>query len=305
MRSAPLRRAEHSATPTVGTALAGAAALLKGETPSPQRDAELLLAHVSKQPREYVLAHREAELSLRQQRAFTSLVRRLTEGIPLSYLTGTKEFYGRTFIVTPAVMVPRAETEAVVTESLRFLDQAAELHPIVADIGTGSGVLAVTIAVEAPRARVAATDKSPAALTVARRNARKHRVSGRMTFIESDLLTEIPPELSPHLIAANLPYVLSDELKHAGEKLETRGLTWEPKAALDGGPDGLFVIRRFFAQLKRTPEIKKTLQSLVLEHSPTQQRTITELAYDTLPKFQSRAVTPFVTSWTKTASGSG
>lgn len=319
---------------TIAAALTGAYALLRGETPSPQLDAELLLGHVVKQPREYVLAHREALISAFQQRAFTSLVHRRAEGVPLPYLTGRVEFYGREFVVTPAVMVPRPESEAATEEAVRLLGEVSSFvrhpdlepvegegsrrdssspsapqndrsgrSPIVADIGTGSGVLAVSIAAEVPRARVVTTDKSAAALVVARRNARKRKVARRMTFIESDLLTEIPPELAPTMIVANLPYVPMDDLKRAGNTLETRGLLWEPRKALDGGPDGLFVIRRFFAQLKRpstlNTELLTCLNYLVLEHAPAQRRRILELAHDALPDFAPHEVTPFVTSWTK------
>lgn len=284
---------------TIGATLTGAAALLRGETSSPELDAELLLASVMKQPREFVLSHRETPLSSREQRAFASLVRRRAEGIPLPYLMGTKEWYGRTFRVTPAVLIPRAETEAIVEEARTLLDETSIPHPIVADIGTGSGVIAVSIAAEASRTRVVATDASAAALVVARQNARRHKVSRRVTFIKSDLLTEIPPELSPNLIVANLPYVTSEHLQYAADHLDTLGLTFEPQKALDGGPDGLFVIRRFFAQVTRAPRIKKTLQSLILEHSPAQRRRILELAHDALPDFKPHEVSPFVTSWSR------
>ncbi len=315
---------------TLGAALAGAHALLRGETASPQLDAEVLLAHVLKQPREYILAHREAAVSAPQQRSFTSLIRRRAEGVPLPYLTGHIEFYGREFIITPTVMVPRPESEAVVAEAIRLFWETSPLHPtpdtlhpIVSDIGTGSGILAVSIAAEVPRARVVATDKSAAALVVARRNARKHKVAKRMTFIESDLLTEIPPELAPTMIVANLPYVPTDELKNAGGRLETRGLLWEPRKALDGGPDGLFLYRRFFRQLAahmprpqglrggnpwgrsltrpQGPRVGdpwgRPLRNLVLEHSPAHRRPLLELAHDALPEFRPHDVTPFVTSW--------
>ena len=288
---------------TPGSVLNGAEALLKRASPSPQLDAELLLASVLKQPRTYVLAHRADPLPARATRNFTSLVRRRAEGIPLPYLTRTKEFYGRTFVVTPAVLIPRPETEAVAEEALRILGTTSELRTVVADIGTGSGVLAVTIAADAPRARVVAADFSAAALEIARRNARRHKVARRITFIESDLLTEIPPELAPHLMVANLPYVPTDELKHANEKPETRGLTFEPQRALDGGPDGLHVIRRFFAQIlrlntQRSPLLTR-LQALVLEHSPPQRRAVTELAHKALPALRPREAAPMVTTWTR------
>lgn len=305
----------------IGAVLTGATALLRGETPSPALDAELLLAHLLKQPREFVLAHRSDPLPASRARAFTGLVRRRVEGVPLAYLFGQWGFYNRTFTVTPAVMVPRPESEAIVDEAVRLCDTTRPLHPIVTDIGTGSGVLAVSIAAEAERVRVVAADRSPAALAVARRNARRHKVLRRITLTESDLLNEFPPELAPHLIVANLPYLPSDELQRAGDPpssrrelrsctglrgaghLETRGLTWEPKTALDGGPDGLFVIRRLLAQLAklrtRNSELSASVQHLILEHSPSQRRRLLVLAHDALPDFTPHAVTPFVTSWTR------
>lgn len=288
-----------TAPTTIGATLAGAAALLRGATSSPQRDAELLLTHVVKRTREELIAHREDILTSKTARAFTSLIRKRAEGIPLPYITGRMEFYGREFFVTPAVLIPRPETEAIVAETLRLLDTIEHLHPIVADIGTGSGVIAVSIAAETPRTTVVAADRSAAALAIARRNARRHRVSRRVTLIESDLLSEFPPELHPHMLVANLPYVPADELKRAGETLDTRGLTFEPPEALDGGPDGLFVIRRFCTQLRRTAPFRASLHHLILEHNPKQRRTTVELVHAVLPQFRPREVSPFVTSWTQ------
>lgn len=284
---------------TLSAALTGATALLHGETPAPELDAELLLAHVLKRPRAYVLAHRDESLPPAATRVFTSLVRRRAEGVPIPYLTGHTEFYGRPFFVTPAVMVPRPESEAIVEEAVRVLDVMPIPRQIVTDIGTGSGVLGVSIAAEAARVHVVATDKSAAALLVARRNARKHKTATRMTFIESDLLTEIPPDLAPTMIVANLPYVPHEELKHAGDSPDTRGLAFEPQKSLDGGPDGLFMFRRFFAQLKRMRTLRENLQHLILEHSPGQRRRILELAHDALPDLSPREVTPLVTHWHK------
>lgn len=286
---------------SIGAALAGAAALLRGATRSPQLDAELLLAHVLKRTRAELLTRREDSMPTHAARAFTSLVRRRGEGVPIPYLTGKSEFYGRTFTITPAVLIPRPESESIIEETLHVLDDSAELHPIVADIGTGSGILAVTIAAEAPRTRIVATDRSPAALKSARRNARRYKVARRITFVESDLLTEIPTDRAPHLLVANLPYVPADELKRAGETPDTAGLTFEPPGALDGGPDGLFVIRRLFAQLKRLTDqtLASSIQYLILEHSPAQRRRVLELAHDALPDFRPHEVSRFVTRWTR------
>lgn len=311
MRTPPNRGAfGRGIAPTIGAAVQGAEALLRGKTSSPRLDAELLFAFLLKHPREFVIAHRDEPVHPKISRAFSSLVRRHAEGVPLPYLTGTVEFHGRPFFVSPTVMIPRPESEAVIDGALKFLDERPLMprapspvpHPVIADIGTGSGALAVSIAAEVPRVHVVVTDISETALAVARRNARRYRVAARMSFIKSDLLTEIPSELAPTLIVANLPYLTEDELKRAGDSLDTRGIAFEPQKALDGGPDGLFVIRRFFAQLKRSYSLLPTPYSLtfmILEHSPAQRRRILELAHGALPAFRPREVSPFVTSWTQ------
>lgn len=302
---------------TIGAAIKGAAVLLRQETSSPQLDSELLLSHILKQPREYLLAHRDETVEKKLDDKFNDLVERRRQGIPLAYITGTKEFYGRLFSITPAVLVPRPESEAIVDETLRILDQASILHPTIADIGTGSGVLAVSIAAEAPRVRIAATDISENALLVARRNARKHKVSRQITFIKSDLLNEVPKNLLPKIIIANLPYVPKEDLvkvhSYFSDKnkarnisfddkqslLDQRGLIFEPTRSLDGGPDGLFTIRRFFKQLSSNTDIKNNLEHLILEHLPEQRRAIVQLAYETIPELKPRKVNSFVTSWSR------
>jgi release factor glutamine methyltransferase len=263
-------------------------------------ESDLLLAAILKQSREFLLAHGRDDVLPRHARKFQHLLRERRRGVPLPYLTGEKEFFGRTFIVTPAVMIPRPETEALAEEALRRVRAMDLSRPIVADIGTGSGVLAVTIAVETHRTRVVAVDRSGAALNVARRNARHHHALRRITFLESDLLQEIPEELTPHIIVANLPYVSSEHLKHAGDHPDTRGLAFEPQRALDGGPDGLYVIRRFFAQFRRFPHIRSSFHHLILEHSPTERHRILELAGSALPELAPHEIAPFATCWTRT-----
>ncbi len=278
------------------------AASLMGASTSPQLDSELLLACVLASPREALVAHDENRVSPRAQNRYRRLLAERRRGVPLPYLMGTKEFFGRPFVVTPAVLVPRPETEAVAVEALRLLHTpSSSRHPVVADIGTGSGVLAVTITRERPSVRLVAVDRSAPALAVARRNARKHRVLKRIVFLESDLLQKIPDDLTPDIIVANLPYIPSDHLRHAGAHPDTRGLLFEPFRALDGGPDGLYVLRRFFAQLKRMAHIRDHVQHLILEHSTPQRRRILEIAHDALPEFQPYIVSPFVTRWTRRA----
>ena len=158
---------------------------------------------------------------------------------PLPYVLGRWHFYGREFAVTPAVLIPRPETETLVEHALAWL----RAHPDrrrVTDVGTGSGALAVTLAAEKPAVRVTATDISPAALEVARRNARRHSVADRIAFVETDLLTALAGAFD--LIVANPPYIPIAELANLPVAQH------EPREALDGGADGLATIRRLLAQ---------------------------------------------------------
>ena len=283
---------------TIGATLDGAALLLRRASSAPQRDAELLLSFTLKQPREYLLAHRRDLLPPPRARSFEELIRRRGEGIPLPYLTRTQEFFGQSFTVTPAVMIPRPETEALVEEALRLVSDTTAADMSIADIGTGSGAIAVSIALNHPRTHVVAADISPAALDVAQRNARRHGVLRRMTFLESDLLQELPPDRPLTVLVANLPYVSSAELANAGDAPDTRGLLFEPPRALDGGPDGLFILRRLLRQLTHSPA-QRHLTHLCLEHHPSQRRRLLERAHAALPTFSPNEVTPWVTSWTR------
>jgi release factor glutamine methyltransferase len=168
-----------------------------------------------------------------------ALVSRRAAGVPLAYLTGTREFYGRPFRVTPAVLIPRPETELVIDEALARLDEssAGSARAPVVDVGTGSGCLAITLALERPGLDVIATDISPAALAVAGENARALGVAAHITFVEHAFLPPLPT--APHLIVTNPPYV--PETDRASLPVEVRD--HEPGLALFAGPDGLDAIR--------------------------------------------------------------
>jgi len=214
-------------------------------SPTP-REAALLLAHVLGRTREWVLAHPEAELTPEQSERFSRLMEQAERGAPLPYLLGQWEFFGLSFKVTPDVLIPRPETELLVEKALekipnlRHSPQKAResQNPKIVDVGTGSGIIAVTLAVKLPHAHIAATDVSAAALEVARANAVAHGAGDRVQFIQGDLLEGVGKE---NLICANLPYISTAELatlpvaKH------------EPTLALDGGPDGMRVVERLLA----------------------------------------------------------
>jgi release factor glutamine methyltransferase len=227
---------------TIRQALAQAARQLRPVSDSASLDAQLLLAEVLGRDRAYLLAHGEIPLDLAQQDAYAALVARRAAGEPVAYILGRRAFYDREFIVAPGVLIPRPETELLLEEALRFADTQPDLTA--ADIGTGSGALAVTFAALRPQAQVYAIDISPQALAIARRNADQQ--GARVMFLEGDLLQPlIDRGIRVHLLMANLPYI-------ARAALPTLAVSrYEPSLALDGGPDGLDLIRRLLADVRR------------------------------------------------------
>lgn len=205
----------------------------------PQVEAELLLVHVLAQPRAYLWAHPEAILTPQQAADYAAWVQRRAAGEPLPYITGQIEFFELMFTVTPDVLIPRPETETLVEAALDWV----KAHPdaVAVDVGTGSGCIAVALAVHAPSLRLYATDISPAALQVARANAERHNAAERITFIEGDLLAPLPEPVG--LIVSNPPYIAENEW----DALPLSVLQ-EPRLALLSGADGLDAIRRLLAQ---------------------------------------------------------
>ena len=169
-----------------------------------------------------------------------ALVTRRLNREPVAYLMGKREFYGLAIAVGPGALVPRPETETVVEETLRLVE--ADDSPVLADVGCGSGAIAVALAVTQPTAVVYALDVAPRALELTSLNARSHGVSGRVRVLKSDLLSSLPEKV--RVIAANLPYVMSAEIP----LLEPEVRSFEPREALDGGDDGLLLIRRLLAE---------------------------------------------------------
>ncbi|HEU4965699.1 MAG TPA: peptide chain release factor N(5)-glutamine methyltransferase [Bacilli bacterium] len=176
---------------------------------------------------------------------FAALVERRGEQEPLQYLTGVQEFYGREFQVSPAVLIPRPETELLVEEVLRQRPLFPE-GPLIVDIGTGSGAIAVTLACEWPEARVVAVDLSPDALAMARQNAERLGVAERVEFWQGDLVTPLLEHgLRPEIVVSNPPYIPSADC----EELDVEVREHEPRLALDGGEDGLYPYRVICAAL--------------------------------------------------------
>ncbi|GAB4573550.1 MAG: peptide chain release factor N(5)-glutamine methyltransferase [Anaerolineae bacterium] len=227
---------------TIGTALARARKALSAVSDSPQLDAHVLLAHVLGVVRATLIAHPERVLTAEQAAAFDALVARAAGGEPVPYLIGERAFYRHDFSVTPDVLIPRPETEHLVEATLNLVRR---LWPdsqglALVDVGTGSGAIAVSLAAALPGVRMIALDISPAALAVARRNAA--RVGVALECYESDLLEGLPADVQPAVIVSNPPYIPTAELA----TLEVA--QHEPRLALDGGPDGLAVIRRLVTQ---------------------------------------------------------
>lgn len=216
---------------------------------SARLDAEVLLAHARRCKRIelYTVYDETPPTALRE--SFKTLVKRRCAGEPVAYLVGAKEFYSLSFEVTPDVLIPRPETETLVvalTDRARACDPGERRRKI-ADVGAGSGVLAVCAAKYIADADVLATDTSAAALRVAQRNAERHGVADRTFFVQADLFPASKPAMGLDFILSNPPYVTTAELAGLDPTVRDR----EPRAALDGGPEGTSVIERLLPAAAR------------------------------------------------------
>lgn len=235
---------------------------------TPLQDASILLGHILGKPRTWVMAHLELTLTAEGQENLDAALTRLEGGEPLPYVLGHWEFFGLDFDITPDVLIPRPETELLVEKALARLRESPVRRPSsalrIADVGTGSGIIAVSIAMEIPSSRILATDISSDALRVARSNARKFNVVNRIDFVECDILPPIPKSLSPEehfdMLCANLPYIPTETLR----SLPVYGR--EPSLALDGGPDGLDLFRKL---MRLAPEWMASNSLMLLEIEST------------------------------------
>ena len=219
---------------TVGTVLDELIFRLEKNSDTPGLDAQVVLARVMDRPCSWVMAHPETPLTRKRTAALKTLVARLDSGDPLPYILGRWEFFGLEFEVTPDVLIPRPETELLVERAIVWL-QAHPDHRHAADVGTGSGCIGIALAANVPDLQVMASDISSVAVKMAWRNAVKNGVGQRMEVLCCDLF---PPEDEFDLIVANLPYIPTKTLR----RLPIYGR--EPTVALDGGMDGLDLIRR-------------------------------------------------------------
>ncbi|APV44650.1 release factor glutamine methyltransferase [Dehalogenimonas formicexedens] len=260
----------------LGQALESGAARLKG--PLARSDAEIMLRHVTGLSRTDLLLQANREIDPESAKTYLDLVDRLREGEPLQYLTGHIEFYGLDFYVNPAVLIPRPETEVMVEKAIEIGRNYP--FPTIADIGCGSGAVAVTLAKHLPQSKIIALDISTTAIDLAQRNASKNDLDN-IEFIESDLLGAV----SDHhfdILCANLPYVPTVEAKTNG---------FEPQLALDGGPDGLDVIRRLVRQIASREDKPEWL---LLEFGTGQGAAVKFILDASLPGSQTQVLRDFV-----------
>ncbi len=262
-----------AAAPTAGRVLQKASVHLAAVSDTPRVEAEVLLTHVVGWSRAALLAHPERSLSPAQAAQYRELVKERAAGYPLPHLTGNIEFYGLDLMVTPEVLIPRPDTEVLVDLALERCPPGPEPSTIV-DVGTGCGCIPIALATHLPQALIYAIDISPPALAVARRNAEKHGVEKRIRFIVGDLLERRPGPAD--LIVSNPPYVSADEWTALPASIRHH----EPRLALNGGPDGLEVIRRLLSQ---SQGLLKPGGALLIEIGASQGEAVKEIAETFFP----------------------
>ncbi|MDI6693417.1 MAG: peptide chain release factor N(5)-glutamine methyltransferase [Anaerolineales bacterium] len=234
-------------------------------------DAQVLLAAILGRPRSWVMAHPEARLTPQQEAALTEKLARLEKGEPLPYVLGRWEFYGLEFEVSSAALIPRPETELMVDVALNWL-RSRSGGRLMVDVGAGTGCIAVALAVHDKNLRAIVVDISLEALRLAQRNIQRHALQERALCIQADLIPAAGVQYD--LICANLPYIPTNTL---------RGLPiarWEPWQALDGGADGLQLIRRLLAQ---APTAIKPGGLILLEIEASQGEAVQALAQAAFP----------------------
>ncbi len=242
--------------------------------PLPWLDAEILVAHVLQSSRERLHSHPERALTVAQRAQLRRLTRRRVARVPVPYLVGEREFYGYMFRVTPAVLIPRPSSELLVELAIDWL----KAHPWarrMIDLGTGSGAVAISVAKAVPEVHIEARDVSARALKVADENIAHYRLRRRIITVKGDLLRRASPA---HLILANLPYI-----PEALRRIRPKELEYEPALALDGGKDGLSLIRVALAQ---APAALKPGGLVLFECDPAQIRRIVRLAQGHWPSAQ-------------------
>jgi len=257
-------------TSTIAQLLHTGTRQLAAASDSPRLDVELVLTHVLKRPRSYLYSWPESRLTHQQQTQFQALLARRAEGEPLAYLTGKREFWSLELEVSAAVLIPRPETELLVQQALRYCPQSTAL---IADLGTGSGAIALALAQERPDWRVIASDYSASALAVARRNAARLDIH-TVEFRCGDWFAALPADMFGCFdsIVSNPPYIATDS-----PYLQDGDVRFEPRQALSSGADGLDAIRLICTQ---APRYLKPGGCLLLEHGYDQGAPVRALMAD-------------------------
>ncbi len=220
------------------------AKLSTANVPSPRLNAETLLTFTLASDRAYLYAHPELELTADEAARYDEALAQRSRGMPAQYITGHQEFWGLDLIVTPAVLIPRPETEHVVETVLELVARYRLSAPRILEVGAGSGCIALALAKELPHAELYAGDVSAEALEIARANAARLQLGERISFVQSDLLAGVPAELYFQIIVSNPPYVAERD----ADSIEAQVRTFEPHHAVFGGQDGLEVYRRLIPQ---------------------------------------------------------
>jgi release factor glutamine methyltransferase len=260
-----------SAARTIADYLANARRLLETHSTTPSLDSQLLMMKALGATRAWVIAHPEATPTPSQQAAFEHDLEQVASGAALPYVLGYWEFFGRPFFLTPDVLIPRPETEVMVTAALRWLE-GRPVGQRVVDVGCGSGCIVISLALDMPDHTYEGVDVSGGALDVAKRNAERYGLAESLVLIQTDLLAERAGPFD--LVCANLPYIPSGRLAEldVGSK--------EPALALDGGEDGLAEVERLIAQLdQRLAPGGRVL----LELDPDQMERAGSLMQESLP----------------------
>lgn len=274
---------------TVGRALASATQRLRSlEILTPELDAQVILARVVGEDRSWLFAHHDEALDDDSLERFVDLIARRTSYEPVAYLVGSKEFYGLQFTVDQRVLIPRPETELLVDTVLDHIDARADNLPVgqrltVADIGTGSGAIAVSVAVNAPAVDVYATDVSHDALEIARLNIKGLDKRCQVSLLQGDLLDPLANKVDLQrvdIIVANLPYITIGDY----DELQRDVRDYEPQLALTAGPEGLDSIERL---LKQAPEYVKPNGVILLEIGAEQGAAVVEMAQQLIPQASS------------------
>lgn len=272
---------------SIKSVLTEAAVTLTSVSDSALLDAEILLCLVLKQPRSHLRAWPDKSLQSEQLTAFRLLLKQRQQGTPIAYITGNREFWSRDFQVTPDVLIPRPDTELLIELSLQLLP--ADEPARIIDLGTGSGIIAITLAAERPHAQICATDFSLAALGIARLNADKHQIN-TIQFYQSDWFADIPAAKF-NLIVSNPPYIAEDD-----GHLQQGDVRFEPQTALCAAEQGLADIRSIAEAARNYLE---PCGHLLIEHGYNQQQQVQalfkDLHYDKVQTYKDLSGQPRVT----------